>query len=122
MGTLCLLFISKHMSVSLLFVNKQTVSWSFVCQYIIDMLFAPSHDDNEQFVKFHHYTLGSHVTSLEWVTCYPLHFTLVYIVYRESRTRQVVYMHAHYGVHGEMYYGIESRLIDLSLVALFVLK
>ena len=91
MGTLCLLFISKHMSVSLLFVNKQTVSWSFVCQYIIDMLFAPSHDDNEQFVKFHHYTLGSHVTSLEWVTCYPLHFTLVYIVYRESRIRQVVY-------------------------------
>ena len=24
--------------------------------------------------------------SLDWVTCYPLHFTLAYIVYRESRT------------------------------------
>ena len=59
MGTLCLLFLSKHVSVSLLFVNKQTVTWSFVRQYIIDMLFAPSHDDNEQFVKFHHYTLGT---------------------------------------------------------------
>ena len=101
----------KHVSVSLV----RSVSWSFVCQFIIDMLFAPLHDDTEQFVKFHHYTLGSHVTSLEWVTCYPLHFTLVYIVYRESRTRQVVYIHVHYGVHGEMYIGIDSRLIDLSL-------
>ena len=53
--------------------------------------------------------------SLDWVTCYPLHFTLAYIVYRESRTRQVVYIHVHYGVHGEMYIGIDSRLIDLSL-------
>jgi len=35
--------------------------------------------------------------SLDWVTCYPLHFTLVYIVYRESRTRQVVYIHVQYG-------------------------
>ena len=31
MGTLCLLF----------------VSWSFVCQFKIDMFFAPSHDDTE---------------------------------------------------------------------------
>jgi len=31
MGTLCLLF-----------VNKQSVSWFFVCQFIIDMLFAQS--------------------------------------------------------------------------------
>ena len=53
--------------------------------------------------------------SLDWVTCYPLHFTFVYIVYRESRTRQVVYKHVHYGVHGEMYIGIDSRLIDLLL-------
>ena len=30
--------------------------------------------------------------SLDWVTCYHLHFTLAYIVYRESRTRQVVYI------------------------------
>ena len=51
--------------------------------------------------------------SLDWVTCYPLHFTFAYIVYRESRTRQVVYKHVHYGVHGEMYIGIDSRLIDL---------
>ena len=53
--------------------------------------------------------------SLDWVTCYPLHFTLAYIVYRESRTRQVVYIHVHYGIHGEMNIGIDSRLIDLSL-------
>jgi len=26
------------------------------------MFFTPSHDDTEQFVKFHHYTLGPHVT------------------------------------------------------------
>jgi len=26
----------------------------------MDMFFAPSHDDTEQFVKFHHYTLGPH--------------------------------------------------------------
>ena len=53
--------------------------------------------------------------SLDWVTCYPLHFTLAYIVYQESRNRQFVYIHVHYGVHGEMYIGIDSRLIDLSL-------
>jgi len=45
MGMLCLLFVSKHVSVGLLFVNKQSVSWSLVCQFIIDMFFAPSHDD-----------------------------------------------------------------------------
>ena len=53
--------------------------------------------------------------SLDWVTCFPLHFTLVYIEYWESWTRQVVYKHVHYGAHGEMYIGIDSRLIDLSL-------
>ena len=53
--------------------------------------------------------------SLDWVTCYPLHFTLAYTVYRESRTRQVVYIHVHYDVYGEMYIGIDSCLIDLSL-------
>ena len=53
--------------------------------------------------------------SLDWVTCYLLHFTVAYIVYRESRTRQVVCVHVLYGVHGEMYIGIESQLIDLSL-------
>ena len=53
--------------------------------------------------------------SLDWVTCFPLHFTLAYIVYRESQTRPVVYIHVHYGVHSEMYIGIDSRLIDLSL-------
>ena len=47
--------------------------------------------------------------SLDWVTCYPLHFTLAYIVYRESRTCQVVYIHVHYGVHGEMYIGIDQN-------------
>ena len=52
---------------------------------------------------------------LDWVTCFPLHFTLAYTVYRESRTRQVVYIHVHYGVHGEIYIGIDSRSIDLSL-------
>ena len=44
---------------SLLFVNERSVSWSFVCQFKIDMFFAPSHNDTEQFVKFHHYTLGT---------------------------------------------------------------
>ena len=34
--------------------------------------------------------------SLDWVTCFPLHFTLAYIVYRESQTRQVVYIHVHF--------------------------
>ena len=99
MGTRCLLFVSKHVSVNLLFVNKRSGSWSFVRQFIIDMLFPPSHDDTEQFVKFHHYTLGPHesmcrmlLSSLDWVTCLPLHFTLVYIVYLESQTRQVVYI------------------------------
>ena len=53
--------------------------------------------------------------SLDWVTCYPLHFTHAYIVYRESQTCQVVYIHVHYGVHGEIYIGLDSRLIDLSL-------
>ena len=48
------------MSVSLLFVNKRSVSWSFVCQFIIDMLFATSDNVTEQFVKFHHYTIGPH--------------------------------------------------------------
>ena len=52
---------------------------------------------------------------LDWVTCYPLHFILAYIVYQESLARQVVYIHAHYDIHGEMYIGIDSRLIDLSL-------
>ena len=56
------IFVSKHVSVSLLFVNKQSVSWSFVCQFKTDMLFAPLQDDTEQFVKFRHYTLGPHVT------------------------------------------------------------
>ena len=53
--------------------------------------------------------------SLDWVTYFPLHFTLAYIVYRESRTHQVVYIHVHYGIHGEKYIGINSHLIDLSL-------
>ena len=52
---------------------------------------------------------------LDWVTCYPLHFKRAYIVYRESQTRQVVYIHVHYGVHSEMYIAIDSCLIDLSL-------
>jgi len=53
MGTLCLLFVSKqlHVSVSLLFINKRSVSWSLVCQT------CSSHHDIEQ---FHHYTLGPH--------------------------------------------------------------
>ena len=62
MGTLCLLLVSNHVSVSILFVNKWSVSWSFVYQFIIDMLFAPLHYNTEQFVKFHHYMLGPHVT------------------------------------------------------------
>ena len=112
--------VSKHVSVSLLFVNKRSVSWSFVCQFIIDMLFAPSHNDTQQFVKFITTRMGRMkawvaCNSLDWVTCLPLHFTLPYIVYLESRTRQVVNIHVHYGVHGEMYIGIASRLIDLSL-------
>ena len=53
--------------------------------------------------------------SLDWVTCFLLHFILAYIVYLESRTRQVVYIHVHYVVHGEMYIGIDSRLIDWSI-------
>jgi len=42
-----------------------------------------------------------------------LHLRTLYI--ENSRTRQVVYIHVHYGVHSEMYIGIDSRLIDLSL-------
>jgi len=81
MGMLCLLFVSKHVSVSLLFVNKQSVSWSFVSQLIIDMLFAPSHDDTEQLSNFIITRFGrmkawAACNSLDWVTCYPLHFTL----------------------------------------------
>ena len=55
--------------------------------------------------------------SLDWVTCFPFHFTLAYIVNRESRTRQVVYIHVHYGVLGE------STVVGLicHFVALFVL-
>ena len=48
---------------------------------------------------------------LDWVTCFSLHFTLAYIVYRESRTHQVVYIYVHYGVHGEMYIGIDRILV-----------
>ena len=73
-GTLCLLFVSK-----------QSVGWSFVCQLIIAMLFAPSHDDSS-LSNFITIRLGRMKTwavrnSLDWVTCYPLHFTLAYIVY-----------------------------------------
>ena len=92
----------------LLFVSQQTVSWSFVCQLIIAMLFTPSHDDSglSNFITIR---LGRMKTwavrnSLDWVTCYPLHFTLVYIVYRESQTRQVVYIHVHYGVHWNVHW------------------
>ena len=46
-------------TVSLLFVNKQSVSWSIACEFKIDMFLAPWYDDTEQFVKFHHYTFGS---------------------------------------------------------------
>ena len=53
---------------------------------------------------------GSTYKSLDWVTCYPLHFTLACIVYGESRTLQVVYIHVHYGVHGEMNIGINIGL------------
>ena len=57
--------------------------------------------------------------SLDRVTCYPLHFTLAYIVYRELPTCQVVYIHVHYDVHGEMYIVIDSRLILTLLHYLF---
>ena len=53
--------------------------------------------------------------SLDWVTWIHLHFTLAYIVNRRSQTRQAIYIHVQYGVHGEMYNGIDSRLIELSL-------
>ena len=84
------------------------------------MLFAPSHNDTQQFVKFITTRLGrmkawGTCNSLDWVTCYPLHYTFAYIVYRESRTLQVVYIHVHYGVHNLIYIGVDSRLIDLSL-------
>jgi len=51
---------------------------------------------------------GAACNSLDWVTCFPLHFTLAYIVYLESWTRKVVYIHVNYGIHCEMYIGIES--------------
>jgi len=35
-------------------INEVSVGLLFV------MLFAPLHDDTEQFVKFHHFTLGPH--------------------------------------------------------------
>ena len=34
---------------------------SIVCQFKIDTFFAHWHDDTEQFVNFHHYTLRPHV-------------------------------------------------------------
>jgi len=76
-------------SVSLFFVNKQSVSWSFVCQFKDDMFFAPSHNNTEQFVittRLGRMKAWAACNSLDWVTCYPLHFTLAYIVYQESRT------------------------------------
>jgi len=76
--------VSKHVSVSLLFVKKRRVSWSFVCQFKIDMFFTPWHDDTEQsnFITTRldrMKALG--VKLLDWVTCFPFHFTLAYIVY-----------------------------------------
>ena len=47
-----------------------------------------------------------------WAVC---QISSLHIVYRESLTRKVVYIHVHYGVHCEMYIGIDSHLIDLSL-------
>ena len=95
--------------VSLLFVNKQSVSWSIACEFKIRHVFRT-------LVRWH--WAVCQISSLHvWVArkLGPLHFTLAYIVYRESRTRQVVYIHVHYGVHGEKYIGIDSCLIDLSL-------
>ena len=46
----------------------------------------------------------------------PLH-TCVHCTSRitDPSDGQVVYIYVHYGVHGEMYIGIDSHLIDLSL-------
>ena len=66
----------NKVSVGLLFVNKQSVSWSFVCQFIIDMFFARWHWAVCQVSSLHAWAACN---SLDWVTCYPLHFTLAYI-------------------------------------------
>ena len=54
--------------------------------------------------------------SLKWITSTYLYSSPLHTcVHCESRTHQVVYIHVHYGVHGEMYMGIDSHLIDLPL-------
>ena len=105
-----------HMSFSLLFFNKRSVSWSlFVSLKCFSHLCTMTLSSFSNFIptRLGRMKTWAACNSLNWVTCLPLHFTLAYIVYRESRTRQVVYIHVHCGV--------DSRLI-CHFVALFVLK
>ena len=97
--------------VCLLSINEVTasVSWSFVCQFKLTC-FSHLHTMTLSRLSYFITTRLGRMkawvacNSLDWVTCFPLHFTL-----------QVVYIHVHYGVHREMYIGIDSRLIDSSL-------
>ena len=50
----------------------------------------------------------------DWVTRFPLHFTLACIA-RITDPSSCLHTHVHNGVHGEMYIGIDSHLIVLSL-------
>ena len=86
----------------------------FVCQFKIDMFFAPSHDDTEQFVKFHHYTLGPHesMARLGYMFFSPLH-TCVHCISRITDPSSC--LHTCTVWRHEMYIGIDSHLIDLSL-------
>ena len=89
-------------------INEVTasVSWSFVCQFKLTCFLHLRMMTQSSLSNFITTRLGrmKACNSVDWVTCFPLHFTL-----------QVVYIHVHYGVHREMYIGIDSRLIDLSL-------
>ena len=111
MGTLCLLFVSKHVSVSPVFVRH------------VFRTFARWLSSLSNFIttRLGRMKAWAACNSLDWVTCFPLHFTLAYIVYRESQTRQVVNIHVQYGV---MKCTLESTVVWLicHFFALFVLK
>ena len=90
-----------------------SVSWSFVCQFKIDMFFAPSQDDTQQFVKFHHNTLGPHVT----------HQTGLHVCLSTSHLR-TLYIENHgpiklftvmYIMASTVKCTLESTVVDLSL-------
>ena len=100
-------------------INEVTasVSWSFVCQIKIDMvvrtmtLSSLSNFITTNLGRMLHATCqtGLHVILS------TSHLRTLYIENHGPSDGQVVYIHVHYGVHGEMYISIDSHLIDLSL-------